>query len=118
MVEKSGASQEILTKFLPREMDTIKRLHHKNILRVYRLVETPRQVYFMLEMAHNGDLLDYINRWKVILEPEARFVMRSMRFGKRIINFECVPYISLASGGRGGVGGGGGGIAPRIKLKL
>ena len=35
----------------------------------------------MLEMAHNGDLLDYINKWKVMLEPEARFVMRSIASG-------------------------------------
>lgn len=81
MIEKNGASQELLTKFLPREMDTIQRLHHQNILRVHRLVETPRQVYFMLEMAHNGDLLDYINKWKIMLEPEARFVMRSIASG-------------------------------------
>ena len=54
---------------------------HPNILRVFRVVETPREVYFMLEMAENGDLLDYINARSVMAEDEARYVMRSIAAG-------------------------------------
>ena len=35
----------------------------------------------MMEMAQNGDLLDYINTSRVLPEPEARFVMRSIAAG-------------------------------------
>lgn len=81
IIEKRGASEEFLTKFLPREMHALQELSHPNVLRVFRLVETPQQVYFMLEIAQNGDLLDYINMSKAIPEPEARFVMRSISAG-------------------------------------
>lgn len=64
-------------------MRAVLRLNHPNILRVHRLVETPRQVYFMLEMAHNGDLLEYINGRKGsrVPETEARYVMQSIAAG-------------------------------------
>ena len=35
----------------------------------------------MLEMAHNGDLLDYINYRRGLPEPQARFVLRSIASG-------------------------------------
>ena len=76
MLEKRGASQEVLDKFLPREMAVVRRLNHPSILRVFHVVETPREVYFMLEMAENGDLLDYINWRRFLPEPEARYVLR------------------------------------------
>jgi serine/threonine protein kinase len=64
-------------------MQAVLRLDHPHILRVFRLVETPRQVYFMLEMAHNADLLDYINgrNGSRVPETEARYVMRSIAAG-------------------------------------
>ena len=78
ILEKRSASKEVLTKFLPREINTVQRLRHPNILAVHHIVETPRQVYFMLEMAENGDLLDYINACRVLPETEARYVLRGM----------------------------------------
>ena len=83
VIEKRGATREFLTKFLPREIRAVQRLNHPNILRVHRLIETPRQVYFILEMAHNGDLLEYINGRKGsrVPETEARYVMQSIAAG-------------------------------------
>lgn len=81
IMEKHGATEQFLKKFLPREMQALQQLRHPNLLRVYRLVETPDQVYFMLEMAQNGDLLDYMNTVHRVPEPEARFIMRSISAG-------------------------------------
>ncbi|CAI8028295.1 Testis-specific serine/threonine-protein kinase 3, partial [Geodia barretti] len=81
ILEKRGASQEVLDKFLPREMAVVRRLNHPSILRVFHVVETPREVYFMLEMAENGDLLDYINWRRFLPEPEARYVLRGVAAG-------------------------------------
>ena len=80
-MEKHGATEQILKKFLPREMQALQQLRHPNLLRVYRHVDTPDQVYFMLEMAQNGDLLDYMNTVHRVPEPEARFIMRSISAG-------------------------------------
>ena len=45
------------------------------------MIETDKQVYFMMELAENGDLLDYINSRRILSEPEARFVLRSIASG-------------------------------------
>ena len=81
ILEKRSASREVLCKFLPREIATVQRVSHQSILRVFRVVETPLQVYFMLEVAENGDLLDYINTRKTLPESEARYVMRCIAAG-------------------------------------
>ena len=81
IIDKREASQDFLTKFLPREISALRRLNHPNVIHVFRMVETNLQVYFMLEIAQNGDLLDYINMRRVLPEPEARFVLRSISAG-------------------------------------
>ena len=62
-------------------MAVVRRLNHPSVLRVFHVVETPREVYFMLEMAENGDLLDYINWRRFLPEPEARYVLRGVAAG-------------------------------------
>lgn len=78
---KAAATKEYLTKFLPREISVLQRVNHPNIIHVHRMVETDQQVYFMLELAENGDLLDYINTRRYLSEPEARFVLRQISAG-------------------------------------
>lgn len=56
-------------------MQTIK---HPNIIRVYELIETEKHAFFMLELAENGDLLDYINARRYLPEPEARHIFKQM----------------------------------------
>ena len=81
MLDKQRASREVLAKFLPREISVVRRLNHPSVLRVFRVVETPQELYFMMEMAENGDLLDYIN-WRGLLpESEARYVLRGVAAG-------------------------------------
>ena len=41
-------------------------------------METDLRCFFALEIAENGDLLDYINSRKFLPEPEARFVFHQM----------------------------------------
>jgi len=80
-VNKVAATKEYLTKFLPREIGVLQRVNHPNIIHVHRMVETDQQVYFMLELAENGDLLDYINTRRFLSESEARCVLRQISAG-------------------------------------
>ena len=78
ILNKKAASKEYLTKFLPREIKVMQELFHPNIIQLYRLVETEKQMYFMLELAENGDLLDYINAKRALKEREARYIFKQM----------------------------------------
>lgn len=73
-LNKRQASEDYLTKFLPREIAILQKVSHPNIISVYQIIETEFRCFFMLEIAQNGDLLDYINARRYLPEPEARFI--------------------------------------------
>jgi len=54
------------------------KIRHENIIQTHGIVETEKYTYFMLELAANGDLLDYINARRFISEPEARHIFIQM----------------------------------------
>jgi len=78
ILNKKVASKEYLTKFLPREMRILQMVRHPHIAEVYEIIETERHTYFIMELACNGDLLDYINSRHYIPEPEARYMCNQL----------------------------------------
>ena len=77
-LNKKQASEDYLTKFLPREIAILQQVSHPNIIAIFQIIETDLRCFFMLEIAENGDLLDYINTRRYLPEPEARFVFTQM----------------------------------------
>ncbi len=67
-----------MTKFLPREIAVLQRVSHPNIINVYQIIETDLRCFFALEIAENGDLLDYINSRRYLPESEGRFIFHQM----------------------------------------
>lgn len=59
-------------------MKILQQIRHENIIQTYAIVETERHAFFMLELAANGDLLDYINARRFLHEPEARHIFMQM----------------------------------------
>ena len=80
-LNKEVATKEYLSKFLPREIEILQRMQHPNIVQVFQIIETEKKAFLMLELAENGDLLDYINSRRHLHEPEARFIFRQMSSG-------------------------------------
>jgi len=57
---KRKAPKDFVTKFMPREMEVIKKLDHDNVVRLKSVFEFESKVYIFMELAENGDLLTYI----------------------------------------------------------
>ncbi len=75
MISKLKAPQTYLEKFLPREVQALRRLNHPSIVRIellwlfsfhqtqlYEVIDMPDKVCLVMEYASGGDLLEYINR--------------------------------------------------------
>uniref|UniRef100_A0A8C8EC72 non-specific serine/threonine protein kinase n=1 Tax=Otus sunia TaxID=257818 RepID=A0A8C8EC72_9STRI len=61
IIDKRKAPQEFLERFLPREIQALRRLHHPSIIKTYEIFETSAgKVYIVMELGEKGDLLDYI----------------------------------------------------------
>jgi len=59
---KRKAPRDFVTKFMPREMEVIKRLDHENVVKLKAVFEFESRVFIFMELADNGDLLSYIKK--------------------------------------------------------
>jgi 5'-AMP-activated protein kinase catalytic alpha subunit len=43
-----------------REIHILKLIRHPNIIQLYEIIETPKQLFLVMEFMQNGELFDYI----------------------------------------------------------
>ncbi|NXP49347.1 TSSK1 kinase, partial [Heliornis fulica] len=73
IIDKTKTPHEFLERFLPREIEALKCLHHPAIIKVYEIFETSAgKVYIVMELGKKGDLLDYIKTMGAMKEDIAR----------------------------------------------
>ena len=65
-------AKDVHLKFLPRELDALRSLKHKNIIQLIEVLETQDHVYIVMELAEGGDLLDYINKKRFLDDEDAK----------------------------------------------
>ncbi len=78
IVSKRRAPEDYLTKFLPREIQVMKRLRHPNCVCLYEAIETSSRIYLVMDMADNGDLLEHIRSKGALSEEKARDLFRQL----------------------------------------
>ena len=72
IVNKLSTPKEVVERFLPREIETMKAVDNEHIIKLYEVIETPETIFFVMELADRGDLLDFINERKYLSERLAR----------------------------------------------
>ncbi|EDW63518.1 testis-specific serine/threonine-protein kinase 3 [Drosophila virilis] len=78
IISKVKAPSEYTQKFLPREIEAVKGLHHENLITFYQSIETSHRVYLIMQLAENGTLLDYVREKKFLDEPQSRTLFRQL----------------------------------------
>ena len=68
-------------RFLKREIEILKWLNHKNVIRVFDLIEGKNQFFIVMELAPNGDLLTLLQQRIKLPEDEARGIFKSITDG-------------------------------------
>ena len=54
-----------------REIHILKIVRHPNIVQLYEIIETSKQLFLIMEYASGGELFDFIVKRKKLKEPEA-----------------------------------------------
>ncbi|NWV13223.1 TSSK1 kinase, partial [Ptilonorhynchus violaceus] len=73
IIDKKKISQNVLEKFLPREMEALIRLHHPSIIETYEIFEASSgKVYIVMELGEKGSLLNYLTTQGPMEEGFAR----------------------------------------------
>ena len=72
-------------KRLEREINILKKIHHPNIVKVFCVIETERQIFIVMEYIKGNELFQYIVLKRKLEEEEACY------FFLQIIN--CIDYL-------------------------
>ena len=78
IISKKKAPEDYLTKFLPREIQVLKRLRHPNCISLLEAIETNTRIYLIMNLAENGDLLEYIRERGPMPDDDARRYFRHL----------------------------------------
>lgn len=65
-------------KLLLREIKTIERLHHPNIIRLYEVIETPKEYFIVTEYAPGGELYTRISSGGKLNETQAKLIFAQL----------------------------------------
>ncbi|KAG6931234.1 testis specific serine kinase 3, partial [Chelydra serpentina] len=75
----SSLSSEFIQRFLPRELQIVRRLDHKNIIRVYEMLESADgKIYLVMELAEDGDVFDCVLHGGPLPESRAKVLFRQL----------------------------------------
>ena len=81
VINLKSAPKDMLEKFLPREIDSLKTVQHPNVIRLHEVIVKDDTAFLVMEMAENGDLLDYINSRRYLSEQMARTFFKDLVSG-------------------------------------
>ena len=60
-------------RLLRREISSMERMHHPNIIRLYEVIETAREIYIITEYAPGGDLYTRVTNEGKFTESDAKY---------------------------------------------
>lgn len=71
ILEKSKISDVADVERVTREINILKQVRHPNIIQLYEIIETPKQLFLVMEYVSEGELFDHIVKKKRLKEAEA-----------------------------------------------
>jgi 5'-AMP-activated protein kinase catalytic alpha subunit len=72
VIDKRELYEDELNKNrLLSEIEILKKIRHKNIIKLYEIMETPSSIYLVMEYCNTGELFDYIVSKDVLSEKQA-----------------------------------------------
>lgn len=60
VLEKSRIRDKKDVERISREIKILKQLHHPNVVQIYEIIETEKDLYLVMEFVQGGELFDLI----------------------------------------------------------
>ena len=60
------------------EVVILKRMRHRNVVRLYEYFETKKHIVFVEELCAGGDLLNYVRKRRKLKEETAKFIFKQI----------------------------------------
>ncbi|CAH8363547.1 unnamed protein product [Eruca vesicaria subsp. sativa] len=78
-----------------REIKILKLLMHPHIIRQYEIIETPENIYVVMEYVKSGELFDYIIEKGKLHEDEARYLFQQIISGVEYCHHNKIAHRDL-----------------------
>lgn len=87
IIDLNKTSIEVKKRFLPRELYTMNKLKHPNIIKIFDIFTLQSvRIYVFMELADGGDLLDLVTQEGALPEPRAKSLYRGVADALRYIH--------------------------------
>ena len=78
-----------------REINILQRCTHPHIIRLYEVIDTPTDIFVVMEYVSNGELFDYIVSKGRLLPDEARHFFHQIISGVEYCHFHQIVHRDL-----------------------
>ncbi|CAF2600447.1 unnamed protein product [Rotaria sp. Silwood2] len=82
---------------LLREITSMEKLYHPNIIRLYEVIETPNQIHIVTEYAPGGDLYTRISTGGKIPEDDAKHIFAQITAAVDHMHSKCIVHRDIKS---------------------
>ena len=81
VLEKSKIKDRKDVERISREIKILKQLHHPNVVQIYEIIETEKDLYLVMEFASGGELFDLIVQNQKLKERTASKYLQELLAG-------------------------------------
>lgn len=78
-----------------REITILQNLHHPHVVRLYELIDTPTDIFMVIEYVSGGELFDHIVQNSRLQEPEARKFFQQILCGVEYCHHHTICHRDL-----------------------
>ena len=86
ILEKAKITDVNDVERVAREINILKTIRHPHIIQLYEIIETPKQLYLIMEYASGGELFEYIVSHQRVKELEACLFFQQIIAGVEYIS--------------------------------
>ena len=86
VLEKSKIKDKKDVERISREIKILKQLHHPNVVQIYEIIETEKDLYLVMEYASGGELFDLIVQNQKLKEKLASRYLQELVAGVHYIH--------------------------------
>lgn len=92
VIDLEKTSLDYRNKFLPRELYTLRRLHHPNIVCIYDILTFGNLIYIFMDLADGGDILDYLKVNGPMSEEKTKILFKQVCDGLRYVHSNGIAH--------------------------
>lgn len=95
IIDRSKVRTDYLTKFWPSELAIIQQLSHKNVIKVFEIIQTKDFIFHIMEYAEKGDILRLIKQNGFLSEEKCKLMFRDVVNGVKYLHDNKIAHRDL-----------------------